>query len=99
MCSYNLAKRKASYRRVDDCSSFFGGIAMKKGKAFVGLMLLLVALVFVNVLMTPEIGYFIGSDANGLNTWFNVGNIVGQAFATAFNNNLFYLIGIILFIL
>ncbi|MDQ7779329.1 MAG: hypothetical protein RDV41_06425, partial [Planctomycetota bacterium] len=77
----------------------YGGIAMKKSKAFVGLMLLLVALCFVNVLMTPELGYFVGGGASGLSTWFNLGNTVGQALATAFNNSLFHLIGIILFIL
>ena len=78
---------------------------MKKGKAFVGLMLLLVAMVFVNVLMTPELGFFVGGGfsgtggTEGLGTWFNMGNTVGQALGTAFNNNLFHLLGIIVFIL
>jgi UPF0716 family protein affecting phage T7 exclusion len=68
---------------------------MTKKTAALLLVLLVVCFVFVGLVTTPEIGFSLNQN---LNSWFQIGQYVGQALAEAFGNQLVLLAGIILFI-
>lgn len=68
---------------------------MTKKTAACTLGILAVAMVFANLLLTPNIGWFLNQD---LSTWMNIGQTVGTALAHAFGSSWFELIGIIAFI-
>ena len=68
---------------------------MTKKNAACTLGILAVAMVFANLLVTPNIGWFLNQD---LGTWMGIGQTVGMALSHAFGSSWFELIGILAFV-
>lgn len=67
----------------------------KKIKAGLTLGALSVGLVAANVLVTPNIAWWLGQD---MGTWLGLGQTIGGALASALNMPLLEIVGILLFV-